>query len=385
MQGRLADAERAFADLVSKGRARGELHLTLSAGSLLGQVQRAQGRLSAALQTYQEGLEFAARMGSALAPSAGMAHLGIAQVLYERNQHEQALRHATESITLGRQLTSTQTLANGLTILAWIRQAMGDSSGSRAAMEEAYQLMPNQEIIALQNPVPTERARLLLAQGDPSTSLGQALEAARWLEQRGLKVEDEPDYSKEREYLLLERVLLARNEPDKALVLVERLCARAEKEGRIESLMEARVLQSLVLNAIGEQPQAMLALTRALELAEPEGYIRLFVDEGVPMLRLLRQAESRGVIPAYVAQLLAAFGESALHAAPTGSFLAEPLSARELEILRLVAAGLTTQEISEQLVIAVGTVRTHLKNIFGKLDAHSRLQAVERAHALKLL
>jgi LuxR family maltose regulon positive regulatory protein len=100
---------------------------------------------------------------------------------------------------------------------------------------------------------------------------------------------------------------------------------------------------------------------------------------------LLRQAESRGVAPDYVGQLLAAFGEAAFRVAPTAQLLPEPLSERELEILRLVAAGLTTQEIAEELVIAVGTVRTHLKNIYGKLDAHSRVQAVERARALNLL
>ncbi len=184
---------------------------------------------------------------------------------------------------------------------------------------------------------------------------------------------------------MLARVLLARKAADRALGLIERLGSLAETQARNESVIEVRLLEALALNAVGDQAHAMNALAGALALAEPEGYIRIFVDEGAPMARLLRQAESRGVAPDYVGQLLAAFGEAAYSAAPTAQLLPEPLSEREFEILRLVAAGLTTQEIAEELVIAVGTVRTHLKNIYGKLDAHSRVQAVERARALNLL
>jgi LuxR family maltose regulon positive regulatory protein len=262
--------------------------------------------------------------------------------------------------------------------LAWIRQAEGDSAAALEAMDEAYQFMPNLETVALLNPVPAERARLLLAQGD-------VREAVLWVKERGLEAEDEPTYPREREYFVLARVLLAWNAPDKVVDLLERLGALAEIQGRVESVIEARLLQALALDAVGEHAQAMIALARALALAEPEGYVRIFLDEGAPMVRLLRQAESRTVAPAYVGELLAAFGEAASSVSPTPLLLTEPLSERELEILRLVAAGLTTQEIAEELVIAVGTVRTHLKNIYGKLDAHSRVQAVEQARALKLL
>jgi LuxR family maltose regulon positive regulatory protein len=380
MRGRLAEAERTFADIAAEGHASGPgaLHLALSAGSILGRVRRAQGRLEEALRTYQDGLEFAARIGLATAPSAGMAHIGMAEVLYERNQLEQALRHAGEGINLGRRLTSTQSLANGLAILAWIRQALGDPAAALAAMNEASQFIPNLEVVALQNPVPAERARLLLVQGDTG-------EAERWMDRRGLSEEDEPDYPREREYLMLARMLLARKAADRALSLLKRLGSLAATQARNESVIEVQLLEALAFDAVGDQAHAMNALAGALALAEPEGYIRIFVDEGAPMVRLLQQAESRGVTPHYVGQLLAAFGEAASGVAPTARLLPEPLSERELEILRLVAAGLTTREIAAELVIAVGTVRTHLKNIYGKLEAHSRLQAVERARALKLL
>lgn len=378
MHGRLTEAERTFAEIMAEGQSEAQLHMTLSAGSFLGRVQCAQGRLSDALRTYEEGLEFAARIGPATAPSAALAHVGLAEVFYERNQLEPALRHATEGMALGRRLTSTQSLAGGLATLAWIRQALGDSAAARQAMEEAQQAMPNLEVVALQNPVPAERARLWLVQGD-------AREAARWMDERGLREGDETSYPREREYFLLARVLLAQNEPDRTRGLLERLSESAEAQARNESVIEARLLLALAFDAMGDRAHAMTALAQALALAEPEGYVRIFVDEGAPMARLLRQTESRGVADDYVGQLVAAFGEVANRVSPAVPLLAEPLSERELEILRLVAAGLTTTEIAEGLVIAVGTVRTHIKNIYGKLDAHSRLQAVERARALKLL
>lgn len=378
MQGRLTEAEHAFAELMAEGQADGQLHMVLSAGDSLGRVQRAQGRLGAALHIYQQGLEFAARMGLALAPSTGMAHLGMAEVYYARNELEHALHHAIEGVNLARQLTSTQSLANGLATLAWIQQALGDSPTALKTMDEAARVIPNLVVVALQNPVPTERARLMLAQGN-------MMEATSWVEKRGLKAEDEPSYPREREYLLLARVLLARRAPNRALGLLERLGALAQDQARTESLIEALLLQALTLSASGDAAHAMTALTQALTSAEPEGYVRIFMDEGTPMVQLLHTAESRGVVPTYVRQLLAAFGKAAPDTTLALASLQEPLSERELEILKLIAAGRSTQEIAQGLVIAVGTVRTHLKSIYGKLDAHSRLQAVERARALKLL
>jgi LuxR family maltose regulon positive regulatory protein len=153
--------------------------------------------------------------------------------------------------------------------------------------------------------------------------------------------------------------------------------------------LTGQVIEVLVLQALSFQahpPQAMMVLTRAFELAEPQGYIRIFVDEGEPMLALLRQARSRGVVPDYLDKLLAAFGTTAqVSSSPLAAVLIDPLSEREREILRLIAAGLSTHEIADELVIVVGTVRNHIKHIYSKLDAHSRLQAVERARTLNLL
>jgi LuxR family maltose regulon positive regulatory protein len=382
MRGRLAEAERAFAGILAEGREAGEPHLMLTAGSVLGRIQRAQGRLEAALRTYQEGLEFAARSGPGVVLSAAVAHVGMAEVLYERNQLEQALNHAREGISLGRQLTSTQTLASGLATLAWIRQARGDPAGAREAMDEAYQVIPNREIVALHNPVPAERARLLLAQGDVQ-------EVVRWVEERGLEDEDESGYARELEYLVLARYLLSRNMTDRALALLERLGAAAKAQARVESLIQVQVLQALGFQAAGQADQAMKVLAQALMQAEPEGYMRTFVDEGRPMAALLHRALARGVTSDYIARLLAAFlsVDQGIQASPPPVPFPfnEPLSERELEVLHLLASGASNQEIAEELSIALSTARKHVSNIIGKLGVHNRTQAVSRGRDLGLL
>jgi LuxR family maltose regulon positive regulatory protein len=388
MRGRLAEAERAFAQIVAEGRAALEPHLTLSAGAVLGRVQRAQGHLDAALRTYQEGLEFAARSGPTAMLSAAVAHLGMAEVLYQRNQLEQALRHATEGIRLGRQFTSTQTLASGLATLAWIRQASGDSAGALEAMDEAYRVMPTQDVVALHNPVLAERARLLLAQGE-------VLSAASWVEARGLGEGDQLSYSREREYLVLARVLLARNAPDRALDLLERLGVAAEAQARIESVLEVLALEALALDAIGAPARAVAALVDALALARPEGYVRVFVDEAAPMSVLVRQVT--GEQRPYAEQLLAVLDRSEDEGAQARGLccaslqdhaqlgaLIGPLTERELDVLRVLAAGLSNQEIAQELYLSAATVKVHLKHIYGKLEVHNRTQALARARSLNL-
>jgi LuxR family maltose regulon positive regulatory protein len=382
MRGRMAQAERAFADLVAEGRQAGEPHLALTAGAVLGRIQRAQGRLGAALRTYQEGLEFTARTVPGVGLSEAVAHVGTAEVLYERNQLEPALRHAEEGISLARQLTSTQTLASGLASLAWIRQASGDPAGAREAMEEAYQAVPDREIVALHNPVPAERARLLLIQGEVQ-------QVARWVTERGLEAEDEPGYPRELEYLVLARSLLRRNITGSALTLLERLAAAASAQARMGSLIQVQVLQALAWQAAGQASPAMEVLAQALMQAEPEGYVRTFVDEGRPMAALLQRALARSVAPGYTARLLSAFpaldreGQPSSIAEPFP--LPEPLSPRELEVLRLLASGASNHEIAEELSIALTTARKHVSNIIGKLGVKNRTQAVSRGRDLGLL
>lgn len=386
MCGRLPEAARAFADIVAEGRAAGKPHVTLilHASSVLAHIQRAQGRLQLALRTYQDSLDFATRNGPAAVVNTAMAHVGLAELFYERNQLQNAHHHVTEGISLGRQLLSTQALANGLVMLAWIQQVRGDTTAARESMEEAFQVMQNPEIVALHNPVPAERARLLLAQGDRK-------EVARWVEERGMGKEDEPDYARELDYLVLARYLLSRNEHDEALTLLARLAAAGEAQGRTGSVIAIRMLQALGFQATGKADQAMKVLADALMQAEPEGYIRTFVDEGKQMAALLHRALSRGVTADYTARLLTAFPSVAEEiqsppAPASGSFrFNKPLTERELEVLRLVATGASNQEIADELTIVLSTAKKHVSNIIGKFEVDNRTQAVSRGRDLGLL
>jgi LuxR family maltose regulon positive regulatory protein len=381
-RGRLAEAERAFATIVTEGRETGEPHLTLTASFALGRIQRAQGRLEAAYHTYQQGLDFAAKTGSKVVLSTAVAHVGMAEILYERNQLEQALDHITEGISLSRQLISSQSLTIGLITLAWIRQMMGNPVGAMEAMDEANQITQNLDIVSLYNPAPAERARLSLAQGDLQ-------QAVSWVEARGLNEHDEPSYARELEYLVLARTLINRNLSDRALTILEPLEVAASAQKRMGSLIDIQVLQALSFQAAGKADRAMMALSQALMQAEPEEYIRTFVDEGPQMAGLLHRAALRGVTPAYIARLLAAFpaideGIQPLASSATFGFN-EPLSERELEVLHLLASGASNQEIAKSMSIALTTGKKHVSNIIRKLGVNNRTQAVSRGRDLGLL
>jgi LuxR family maltose regulon positive regulatory protein len=275
MAGRLAEAEAALASSIAGWRAAS--HRAPAAAALgyhgLGLVQRDRGRLEAALATYREALAMAAEQDGAAPQMAGVAQVGMAAVLYARGELNSALKHATDGIDLCRQLVYTPPLVTGLVILAWIRQARGDWAGALDALGEAERVQLSPGVVGLLNPVPAERARLALAQGDVDA-------AVRWAQASGLTATDELSYPREREYLVLARVLLAKQAPERALALLERLQAQAVRQGRTGSVIEMRTLQALALSADGDQAGALGALTGALALAAPEGYLRVFVDEG---------------------------------------------------------------------------------------------------------
>jgi LuxR family maltose regulon positive regulatory protein len=225
-------------------------------------------------------VEIAAGPGRPALAAAGIAQVGMAEVAYQRDDLDAALAHVTEGIARSRQLTYAQSLATGLATLAWIRQATGDAAGALEAMGEAEWVAPSGGVASLLNPVPAQRARLLLARGDLAAAL-------RWTQQRGLGADDDPSYPREPEYLVLARVLLAQDRPDQARGLLERLHALAAAQQRTGSLVEMQALQALTLATSGDEPGAVAALAEAVWLARPQGYVRVFVDEGSPMGALL--------------------------------------------------------------------------------------------------
>jgi len=393
--GRLTQAEGGLVDVVAERSAAGERYLAVRGCHDLGHVQQAQGRLGAALRTCQHGLEIASEPAQMPLPAAGMAHVGIAEILYERGELDAALRHATEGVALCRQLAYRPPLATGLVALARIRLAQNDQVGALDAIDQADATMPGPGMVDLLNPAPTLRARLLMTQGD-------LLTASRWIRQQALSPLDRPDYPRERAYLLLARMLLAEQTPDAALQLLGPLRELAISQERTGSLIEVQVLQALALAAAGDEPGALAALTEALTLAAPEGYLRVFIDEGAPMATLLgklattpakAQAMAAAHLPrAHLSRLLQAFEQCGLPVLPRPrpggvvvAGLVAPLSARELEVLTLLAAGKPNQTIAEELVITLETVKRHVSHILDKLGATNRTQAVTRARELGLL
>jgi LuxR family maltose regulon positive regulatory protein len=225
----------------------------------------------------------AARITAAVAawtplPAAGIGYVGLAEVSRQRDELDAALGQVTEGIELCRQLAYVSPLAAGLVTLAWIRQARGDEAGALDAMREAVRT--SQAQAGPLNPVPAQRARLLLAQGDLPA-------AARWIAERGLQADDEPDYAREPGHLVLTRLLLAQDQPAQALGLVDRLHTVAVSQERTASIIETGALRALALAANGRQSEAVTVLAEMLTLAGQQGHVRVFADEGPPMAALL--------------------------------------------------------------------------------------------------
>jgi LuxR family maltose regulon positive regulatory protein len=240
------------------------------------------------------------------------------------------------------------------------------------------------------HPIDALKARVYLRQGRLS-------EALAWARERGLYVDDDLSYLCEFEHITLARVLIAQHQNDpatgsvhEAIALLERLLQAAEAGRRMGSVIEILVVQALALQAQGNVSQALASLERALALAEPEGYVRIFVDEGEPMRSLIEKLP-RGhdkIFPGYVDKLLAAFARPTAVPQPKTnklqSIIIEPLSERELEVLRLLRTELSGPEIASKLIVSLNTLRTHTKNIFNKLGVNNRRAAVHRAEELNL-
>jgi LuxR family maltose regulon positive regulatory protein len=278
--------------------------------------------------------------------------------------------------------------------MAWIRQAQGDGAGALAAMDEAGQVGVSGDVASLLNPVPAQRLRLLLAQGETRA-------AAQWASSRGLDLDAERGYPMEPEYLVLVRVLLAQALPGQALRLLERLHTSAAAAGRTGSLIEIQALQALALAASDNEAAAVATLAETLTLACPQGYLRVFTDEGAPIGVLLgrlvaaqraEQGPARDVPLGYLGRLARSFDQNtavtqqnAAQRTPVAPGLVEPLSQREIEVLQLLAAGHPNQQIARELVVSLHTVKKHVSHVLSKLGAANRTEATARARELGLI
>ncbi len=385
--GNMTDAAQAFSEAVRLCESARNTMAAMTAIYNLTRLYGLLGELHRAAAICQQVLDSARRpAGSALrcSPGLGLAYLGLADVEYEWNELEGAEQHVREAITLGEPGGYLGVLMNGYTLLARIRQASGDAQGANAAMCTLDRLVLQRDVLqATRDELATYHAWFMLRQGNVRGT-------AHWAQTVQPDPQEKLDTLREFQWITLVRILLAQGRSAEAAPLLTRLLHTAEAEGRSGKAIEILALQALALQAAGDRAGAFAALDRALTLAEPEGYVRTFVDEGPPMAALLsqileaqrkgRHALSQGMAGHYASRLLTAFREPA-----AVSPLVEPLTPRELEVLRLIAYGLKNQEIADRLVISVATVKRHITNIYGKLGVGRRVQAVARAQELGLL
>ncbi len=399
-RGDLEAAYRLYADGMAHLRMAGNIADTVAGASTLAAIRIAQGRLHEAMRIYERGLKSATEQERpertldtwpVLRGAADM-HVGMSQIEIERDDLQAAREHLLRSTELGEHLAFQQHPYRRRVAMARLLQAEGNLDGALDLLDEAERrylsdFSPNV------CPIAALRARIWLAQG----RLGEALD---WARARQLSVNDDLSYPREFEHLTLARLLLARAPHDharrslqEASGLLQRLLQAAEQGGRTGSIIEILVGQALAHQMHGDIPAALVPLGRALRLAEPEGYVRMFVDEGRPMAALLRESAARGIMLDYTRRLLAAseaeqprsVGTSPLPTSATSQHPIEPLSERELDVLRLFTTELSGPEIANELMIAVSTLRTHTKSILSKLDVTNRRAAVNRAAELHLI
>jgi LuxR family transcriptional regulator, maltose regulon positive regulatory protein len=381
--GDLDAAHRWYADGMASLEKAGYLSDVIGGAITLADLSIAQGRLREAMTTYERGLQLATEHAPPVLRGAADMHVGMSQLRYERNELDAAMQHLLTSKQLGEHAGLPKNRYRWRVAMARIRAAEGDLGGALDLLNEADRLYVS-DFSPDVRPVPALRARVWVVQG----RLGEAL---GWARERGLSVEDDVSYVREFEHLTLARVLLDCHQAERpagslheVTRLVERRRQAAEEGARTGSVLEILVLQALLQQAQRDIPAALVSLQQALTLAEPEGYVRTFVDEGPSMASLLRAAAKQGIARSYAGSLLAAF-DTTEDRGPVKQGLIEPLSERELDVLRLLGTDLDGPDIARELVVSLNTVRTHTKNIYAKLGVNNRRAAVRRAAELKLL
>ncbi len=397
LNGDLEAAHQSFADGMAHLQMAGYASDAINGAVTLADIRVAQGRLHEAMRTYERALQLATEQGDPAMRGTADMYVGIGELLRERNDLDAALQYLLKSKEQGEHTGFPQNRYRRQVAMSRILVAQGDLDGALDLLEEAERqyingLFPNVR------PIAALKTRVWIAQAHGTP--GRLGEAVGWARERGLSVDDELGYLREFEHITLARVLLALTADRKhngtdgsiqeakgVMGLLERLLKAAEEGGRTGSVIEILVLQALARQMQGDIPAALLPLKQALALAEPEGYVRIFVDEGSPMSALLHEAAKHGMAPSYVRQLLAAFGSDSdgQGGPPIEQALVEPLSEREREVLRLLRTQMSGPEIAEALMVSSNTMHTHTKNIYTKLGVNNRRAAVSRAEELHLL
>ncbi len=363
-----AGAGQAYAEALSLAQATGDMINSILASIRLGQIQEGEGQLYQAAETYQHVLQHIADYSPSNAP---VAYLGMARISYEWNDLTTAEQYGEQSLRLARQYDQViDRFVLSELFLGYLKFSRGDITAATNLLSQVEQFVRQKNYTFRAPDIAYAQSMILLREGD----IDAALQIAR---QNNLP-------------LMQARVLIRQGDPSAAMELTEPLRQEAESKGLVGRLLVVMAVQSIALFAHREKEKALVVLGDVLERAEPEGFIRLFVDEGPPMAELLYVAAEQGLRPGYVKKLLAAFeaepkGQQPVTAVPRASSLVEPLSERELELLKLLRTELSGPEIARECMVSLSTVRTHIQHIYAKLGVNNRRAAIRRAEELNLL
>ena len=388
--GYLEKARESVADAIAKMQMTGKISFIISFTSYLADILTTQGRLHETERMYLQLLNLLAEQDKPKIKETAVLHLGLSELYLERGDMDTAMRHLEKGEKLGEQPAFPPWYRHWICAHVRWMAAHGD-------FDDVIEMLNGAERLYYRHPIPDVRplpallARAWLAQGKLN-------EVQQWVHEQGLSVEDDLSYLHEFEHITLVRLLIARYKKDQkdvdiqdAMLLLERLLNAAEERKRVGSVIEILVLQALAHEIQVDISNALVPLKRALSLAEPEGYFRIFVGEGPSMARLLYEAASHGITTDYVQRLLRAFPVEETEKTSTpqlhgpDSKLIEPLSEREIEVLQFIAQGLSNREVGDRLYLTVNTVKAHSRTIYSKLGVNNRTQAVTKARALGLL
>jgi LuxR family maltose regulon positive regulatory protein len=383
--GNLAAALQMMDDWMNSMQQLGNSVFVVASAFAVADILVAQGRLRDAVRSYQQSLQLAADHGPEAQSITAHHHLGLALLYREMKEDAAVGPHLQKAKELGEQTTLVDWPYRWRLAQARLKQDEGDLDAALDRLDEAKRVYVKNPVPDL-HPIEASKAQVCLKQG-------RLIKAQDWARERGLSADDEISYLHEFEYITLARILVAEGSAQQASELLERLRQAAEAQDRLGSVIEISIVQALAYQAQGNTPAALAALDRALTLAEPEGYVRSFVDEGEVMrlliadFRLLieKQGKREGQkLIGYMAKLLAAFPQTTSRSEIRNqkSEMLDPLSPRELEVLHLIEQGLSNQEIADRLFLAVSTVKGYTRTLFDKLQVQRRTEAVVRAREL---
>jgi LuxR family maltose regulon positive regulatory protein len=390
--GDLESAHRTFAVGMASLQKAGNISDAINGATTLAAIRITQGRLHDAMHTYEQALQLAMERGTPTLRGTADMYMGMSDLHREHNDLHAATQCLLKSKEMGEHTGFPQNRYRWHITMARVREAQGDLHGALDLLDEAERLYMS-DFSPNVRPISALKAGVWIKQGELEKTLD-------WARERNLSIEEAPSYLREFEQITFARILLSQYQSDgsisllhDAMGLLERLLKAADEGGRMGSVIEILVLQALAHQMQEEIPAALTSLERALKLAEPEGYMRIFLSEGSNMAELIREIAKRGFSPNYTGKLLSEFEaerkgldvETPPSTSPASSSLIEPLSQRELDILRLFKTELSGPEIAQELVIALSTVRTHTKSIYNKLNVNSRRGAVKRAIELGLI